>query len=341
MTKRPAILITGAGGEVGHSLIEYFTKKNEFKVIGADIRKIHTPSFVPDDFLKVTTDITDKDAVSNLFTKYEIHKVFHLAAILSSGAERCPEKAHEVNVQGSINLMTAARSHGEKIGRSVVFMYPSTMAVYGIPSQEEKKKAGKVSEGEFLFPITAYGANKLYIEHMGRYFSNHYMQLETVKDDYKLDFRAVRFPGLMSADTVPTGGTSDYGSEMIHAAAQNKEYKCFVSRDVKIPFMAMTDAIRALIELSEAPRNSLTQNTYNVTAFSVSAQQIKEALISSFPKFEATFEPHVKRENIVHSWPEDMDDSRATKDWGWKPEYQFKECFETYLIPNIVKKYHQ
>lgn len=336
---RPSILITGASGEVGHSLIEYFTKEDAYRVIGMDLRNVYTPENPPKDFLAIQGDITDKDLITDIFTKNEIHQVFHLAAVLSSGGEKNPEKTHEVNVEGSFNLISAAKSHGKKFGRPVTFIYPSTIAVYGVPTLEEKMSAGALSEEQFLNPITMYGINKLYVEHMGRYYSNHYKLLDDASDDIKLDFRAVRFPGLMSSETMPSGGTSDYGSEMIHFAAQNKHYNCFVSPKAKLPFMTMPDGIRALIELSKAPRSSLTRCVYNVGSFAVTAQEIRDELTKHFPNMEVSFVPNVKREGIVDTWPADSDDSAARRDWGWKAEHGFSEAFGSYLVPGITKKY--
>lgn len=337
--KRPSIVITGAGGEVGHALIEHFTKEDTHQVIGIDLREVYTPENPPKDFLAVRGDITSRDLIEDIFTKHEVHQVFHLAAVLSSGGERNPEKTHHVNVEGSFNLISAAHAHGKKYGRSVTFIYPSTIATYGIPTLEEKNTSGKLSEDQYLNAITMYGINKLYVEHLGRYYSTHYKLLDSTDGDVKLDFRAVRFPGLMSSETVPSGGTSDYGSEMIHAAAQNKAYSCFVSPTAKLPFMTMPDGIRALIELSKAPRKDLTRCVYNVGAFAVTAAEIRDELTKYFPHIEVSFAPNRLREQIVDTWPGDIDDSAANRDWGWKAEHSFTDAFGSYLIPGITKKY--
>lgn len=184
-----------------------------------------------------------------------------------------------------------------------------------------------------------YGINKLYVENLGRYFSSFYKFLENNPDDIKIDFRAVRFPGLMSSETVPSGGTSDYASEMIHACAQGKPYACFVSPEAKLPFMAMPDGVAALVQLSKVPFEKLTHHVYNVGSFAVTAKEIEAQLRKTFPKAEISYAPHKQRENIVNTWPGDVDDSRARNDWGWKPQYSFESAFNEYLIPNISKKY--
>lgn len=336
------VLITGARGEIGHSLIEYISEKTDKGIIALDIRDCSdlAPSkSTSKEFVSVVGDIRDRTAIANVFDKYNIDTVFHLAAILSSGGEREPEKTHGVNVEGSFNLITAAKAQGQKRGKAVKFIFPSTIAAYGIPTLDEKNSSGKINEDQFLSPITMYGCNKLYVENLGRYYSETYRLLDSNPADVKLDFRAIRFVGLMSSETMPTGGTSDYGSEMIHFAAQNKPYACFVRPDARLPFMSMPDAIRALIELSNAPKEKLTRRTYNVGAFSVSAKEIQEELLKAFPGAEISYSINEPRQRIVDSWPGDVDDSRARADWGWNHTMGFEEAFRNYLIPNITKRY--
>lgn len=154
-----------------------------------------------------------------------------------------------------------------------------------------------------------------------------------------VDFRALRFPGLISAFTVPSGGTSDYGPEMLHHAAQDKPYACFVRQDTRIPFMAMPDAITSLLKLAAAPSSALSRRVYNVTSWSLSAAEICELVIHAFPNAQVTFQPDLKRQGIVDSWPEDMNDNDARRDWGWQPVYDVEKSFHEYLIPNIRKRY--
>src|SRR5439155_15145813 len=134
-------------------------------------------------------------------------------------------------------------------GSNVKFIFPSSIAVYGFPDVATKEAAGKVAEGEYLMPTTMYGVNKLSCEHLGRYYTKHYRQLAADRDQFHVDFRSIRFPGLISAVTIPSGGTSDYAPEMLHAAAKGEAYPCFARPDTRIPFMAMPDAIDALMKL--------------------------------------------------------------------------------------------
>jgi nucleoside-diphosphate-sugar epimerase len=183
-----------------------------------------------------------------------------------------------------------------------------------------------------------YGCNKLYCEELGRYYAKHYKQL-SVDLTPRVDFRCVRFPGLISATTVPSGGTSDYAPEMIHAAAKGQPYECFVRPDTTIPFMAMPDAASALRRLAETPRPQLTRTAYNLSAFSRSAAQIRGLVIAAFPDAAITYKIDEKRQGIVDSWPADVDDNAARTDWGFRPEYDADRAFREYLIPTISSLY--
>ncbi|MGH7285673.1 MAG: NAD-dependent epimerase/dehydratase family protein, partial [Polyangiaceae bacterium] len=168
---------------------------------------------------------------------------------------------------------------------------------------------------------------------------SYYRQLGALASAARLDFRSLRFPGLISAETVPTGGTSDFGPEMVHAAAQQQKYACFVGPEARIPFMAMPDAIAALVGLLEAKREKLSTTVYNVGGFSASARDIEERVRKSFPKAEIEYAPDAVRSRIVDSWPEDVDDGRARSDWGWKNAYDFDRAFDEYLVPTIRGRY--
>ena len=154
-----------------------------------------------------------------------------------------------------------------------------------------------------------------------------------------LDFLAIRFPGLISAFTLPSSGTSDYGPEMLHAAAQAKPYACFVREDSKISFMAMPDAIKSLLMLMDAPREKLSRQVYNIAAFALTAGEFRDRALKAFPKAKITFEPDRHRQGIVDSWPQDVDDSRARKEWGWKADYDADAFFDKYFLPEIKKRY--
>lgn len=332
------ILITGANGEIGHGLVERYAEMGGVKIIALDLHEIE-PSLKAKCHKTHTGDILDNGLVRNLSAEHDFDAVFHLAALLSTKSEREPTLAHRVNVDGTLNLLEMAVGQARAQGRDIKFLYPSSIAVYGLPSLPEKKAAGRIKETEFLTPRTMYGVNKLYCEQLGRYYSLFYRQLDADAVRGRVDFRGIRFPGLISAATVPTGGTSDFAPEMLHAAAQKKPYPCFVREDTRIPFMAMPDAIDGLVKLEATPKEALTQQVYNITAFSPSARELFEIVKGSFPDAEISFAPDVKRQGILDSWPEDIDDSAARKDWGWAPQYSLETAFEQYLVPGVKRRY--
>jgi nucleoside-diphosphate-sugar epimerase len=277
--------------------------------------------------------------LGRMVVEYEIRTIIHLASILSTKAEYNPETAHRINVEGTLNLLRLAVEQSQWQGQAVKFIYPSSIAAYGLPDLNKKNSAGRIREDQWNMPITMYGCNKLYCEHLGRYYSSYYRQLAADPDRSSIDFRAIRFPGLISAETIPTGGTSDYGPEMLHHAAQGIPYQCFVRRDTRLPFMAMPDAIKALLMLHEAPRDALTQSVYNVTSFNPTAEEIFVIAQKSFPSARVDFVPHKSRQRIVDSWPADIDDSAARNDWNWTPDFDQRRAFAEYLMPAISTRY--
>ncbi len=334
--RKKVIFITGASGEVGHALVKTLAADSDNRLLTLDVRAL------PADLHGLTThiegDLLNQHLLARLVSEYEIDVIYHLAALLSTRSEFTPEMAHQVNVEGTLNLLKLAAEQTQWRNRAVQFIFPSSIAIYGLPDRESKALYNRVREWEWNQPRTMYGCNKLYCELLGSYFSQHYRQL-AVQQPATLDFRCVRFPGLISAFTLPTGGTSDYAPEMIHAAAQGKPYACFVREEARIPFMAMPDAIQALLQLAQAPRSQLSRLVYNVTSFSLSAQQISERVCTAFPNAEITFAPDSQREAIIDSWPADLDDSAAQRDWGWTPHYDVERAFAEYLMPNIEALY--
>lgn len=312
------ILITGANGEIGHLLLPKIASLKPKKIITLDLHYLH------DDLVKFSQDkvegsVTDKLLIKKTFSKNKIDIVIHLAAKLSTSSEKNPEQAFETNVEGTnFLLMQAAKT------KNVLFFYPSSIAAYGIPSLEIKNKEN-IAEENYNNPITLYGIHKIYGEMLGRYY------------DLKglVDFRCIRFPGLMSTDTIPGGGTSDFGPEIIHHFARHKNYSCYARENSYLPFMAMPDAIDAIVKLIKSPKEKLKQHIYNVASFSSSPKEIIEVGKNHFEKIDITFNNDSMRQNILDSWPAVLDDTAAREDWNWKPKYDFKSAFEDYLIPGI------
>ncbi|NBO92002.1 MAG: NAD-dependent epimerase/dehydratase family protein [Planctomycetia bacterium] len=334
------ILITGANGEIGHGLISALSEASPVRIVALDLHP-------PDAFVQtrchrvVTGDISDIALLDNLAATYDFDAVYHLAALLSTKSERQPRLANKVNVDGTINLLEFTVSQARQQGRAIKFLYPSSIAVHGLPDLATKARAGKVCEDDWCEPTTMYGINKLYCERLGRYYETYYRQLDAAPTVGGIDFRCIRFPGLISALTVPTGGTSDYAPEMLHAAASGRSYACFVRPDTTIPFMAMPDAIEALSRLEAVPRERLSRKVYSIGSFAPSAAQIYDRVKQAFPMADVKFVPDLKRQGIVDSWPVDVDDSAARRDWGWEPVFDFDRAFDDYLIPAVNKRYRQ
>ena len=330
------VLVTGACGEIGQALVQRLAKQGGYRIVTADL------SPLPDNIKAISEEHAQGDLVYKIktFYDYDFDIIFHLAASLSSKAEVATEEAHRINVEGTMQLLMLAAYRSEKYKKAVKFLFPSSIAAYGMPSLEAKRSAGCVKEEDWDIPHTMYGCNKLYCEKLGMYYSQYFGQKHLdEKPPVMLDFRALRFPGLISAFTLPCGGTSDYGPEMLHAAAQGKPYSCFVRADTKISFMAMPDAINSLLMLMDAPREKLSSRVYNVAAFAITAEDFRQRALKAFPGAKVTFEVNPRRQGIVDSWPEDVDDSRARKDWGWKPVYDVDRFFDGYFLPEIRKRY--
>ena len=336
--RKHVTLITGAGGEIGHALIERLADEGDTAIITIDLNPLEG-EFAGKVEHEYQGSILETHLLERILSEYEVETVYHLAAILSTRAEFTPVTGHQVNVEGTLKVLDFAQAQGESHGRAVVFLYPSSIAAYGLPNLETKAAAGAVREHKWNHPTTMYGCNKLYCEHLGRYYARHYKQLAAETLSGKVDFRAIRFPGLISAVTVPSGGTSDFAPEMVHAAARGDAFACFVRPDTRIPFMVMPDAVDALVQLARADRSRLRQSVYNITAFNPSAEEIRSLVADGFPGAEIIFEPDLKRQAIVDSWPADVDDSAARADWGLAPRYDLQSGFADHLIPRIRDLY--
>ena len=331
------VLITGASGEIGQALIESLSSDEQTVLVTVDIKPL--PEKLQGKSNHIIGDLLDKSLIKELDRNYDYNLMFHLAAILSTKAEHQPYLAHQLNTCTTIELLEIAAQQSQKQNKSVKFLFPSSIAVYGLPDRETKDKALPIKENQWTDPTTMYGCSKLNCEKLGVYYSEYFQQLAE-NQPARLDFRAIRLPGIISAFTIPCGGTSDFGPEMIHAAAQGKSYECFVESDVRIPFMVMPDAVRSLLMLADTPEKDLTQRVYNVTSFDFSAGDFKDLAENSFPNVKISFRPDHQRQTIVDSWPADVDDSAARRDWNWEPIYTAKDSCQEYLLKNIIELYN-
>ncbi|MEX2161875.1 MAG: NAD-dependent epimerase/dehydratase family protein [Anaerolineales bacterium] len=334
--QKQAILITGAAGEIGQALLKQLAEGGGQPIVTLDLQDL--PSELSKYSIHVKGSVVDANLVNALERDYEFERIYHMAALLSTRAEHTPALAHQINVDASLLLLELAARQSAARGKPVQFIFPSSKAIYGMPDLAAKAAHPRVKEEEWNSPATMYGCTKLAVEKLGDYYSKHYLRFAE-KESTRIDFRSLRFPGLISAFTVPSGGTSDYGPEMLHAAAKAEPYACFVRPDTTIAFMAMPDAVKALQGLADAPLSDLTRTAYNVTGFSLSAEDFRQQVLAAFPQAQITFAPDTKRQQIVDSWPMGIDDGAARADWGWAPDYGLRRCFDEYLVPNIRNRY--
>ena len=295
-----------------------------------------TPSLAPLVAREFTGSITDASLLDRILAEFEVDRVFHLAALLSTRSEFTPVTAHHVNVEGTLNLLEFAQQQGESHGRPVVFIYPSSIAAYGLPDLETKARAGRGhARTTSRIRRRCTGATSCIASSSAATTRGTTSSCRPTRMP-RVDFRCVRFPGLISAMTMPSGGTSDYAPEMIHAAAKGEPYACFVRPDTTIPFMAMPDGVDALLTLAAAPRERLTRTAYNVDGVQpVGRPRSATSVVAAFPRRAITYKIDAKRQGIVDSWPADVDDSAARADWGFAP-VRFRARVHEYLIPTIA-----
>ena len=299
MTKK--ILITGAMGQIGSELIKELRKRYGIEnVIAGDYR---TPNR---DVLKnwmpfESLDITKKETISSVVKRHGINIIYHMAAILSAIGEQNPHMAWEVNVEGLYNVLEIAREY--KIER---MFYPSSIAAFGPLTPKEN-----TPQDTILQPSTMYGVSKV----TGELLCNYYVER------FGMDIRGVRFPGIISSETPPGGGTTDYAVAIFYEAIRHKSYECFVSKDTVLPMMYMPDAIKGIISLMEADYTKLKHHcNFNLASMSFSAKELENEIKKHIPDFVCTYKPDF-RQKIADSWPKSIDDSVARQEWGWQPGY--------------------
>jgi nucleoside-diphosphate-sugar epimerase len=302
------ILVTGALGQIGSELVpalrNIYPKKD---VVASDYRKTASEEVLssgPFEYL----DTTDEAAVGKVCRKHDIDTVYHLAGILSAVGERNPTFAWHVNMDSLHNVLEVAK----EMGMNRVF-WPSSIAVFG----PEVPKVNTPQDSP-LVPRTVYGITKVAGELLCHYyFSKH-----------GLDARSIRFPGIISSETLPGGGTTDYAVEIFYEALRRKRYKCFVRKETILPMLYMPDCIKATLSLMDADSSQLSVRTsYNLMGPIFSAEELATEIEKYIPEFACEYKPDF-REEIAESWPSSVDDAQARKDWGWSPEYD---------LPAIVK----
>jgi nucleoside-diphosphate-sugar epimerase len=295
------ILITGATGQIGSELtIELRKRYGGDNVVAAGHKRKPSGKLLesgPFEFI----DTSDRESIKKIVEKYEIDTIYHLAAVLSATGEENPQLAWHVNMDGLYNMLEVAREQDV----TKVF-WPSSIAVFGPEAPRVNTPQNTV-----LIPRTMYGVTKV----AGELLCNYYFA------KFGLDVRSVRYPGIISSETPPGGGTTDYAVEIFYEAINKKRYTCFVREDTVLPMMYMPDCLKAAIDLMEAdPSKIKCRTSYNLSAISFSAGELVAEIRKYIPDFKVEYKPDF-RQKIADSWPMSIDDSAARKDWGWKPAY--------------------
>ncbi len=304
------ILVIGASGQIGVELTLALRKiYGNANVVASDLRE-------ENDLLKgtgpyVSLDVMNKEMLHVQVIRQNITQIYLLAAILSATGEKNPNLAWSLNMQSLLNVLDIARE--EKLTK---VYWPSSIAVFGPTSPKQNCPQQTVIE-----PITVYGISK----YAGEFWCNYYYQR------FGVDVRSLRYPGLISYKSAPGGGTTDYAIEIFNEAKEEKKYECFLSEDTYLPMMYMPDAIKATIDLMEAPAEKIAVRTsYNLSGMSFSPKEIAAEIKKHIPEFTITYKPDY-RQAIANSWPQSIDDSVARKDWGWKEEYDLSKMTKDML----------
>lgn len=309
------ILIVGACGQLGSELT--LSLRNIYgsdNVIATDIHQ-PTQEFNDQGPFEVL-DILDHKRLGQLVDQYQITHIFHLAAILSAKAEENPIIAWNLNTQGLMNVLEAAKE--KKLHR--VF-WPSSIAVFGPDTPKDN-----TPQNTIMNPNTVYGISKL----AGERWCEYYFQ------NYGVDVRSIRFPGLIGYKALPGGGTTDYAVDIFHKAIKGEHFKCFLAKDSCLPMMYMQDAIKATIQLMKAPVDNIRiRSSYNVSSISFSPEEIASSIQRHIPEFTISYSPDF-RQTIAGSWPNSINDANAREDWGWKPEYDLEKMTSD-MLGNLKK----
>ncbi|WP_109851597.1 NAD-dependent epimerase/dehydratase family protein [Aquimarina sp. AU58] len=308
------VLVIGANGQLGSVLTESLKQKfGSSNVIASDLRSRegYEGSFE-------IIDATDMNRIEEVVVRYNVTQIYHLAAILSAKGEETPLKTWDINMKTLFNVLEVSRQHN--IDR--VF-FPSSIAVFG-----EGAPLEHTPNNAYLDPATVYGISKAAGENWAQYY---FLR-------YGLDVRSIRYPGVIGYQSLPGGGTTDYAVDIYHKAVLGEEFSCFLEEDATLPMIFMEDAIRATLELMDAPKEDINIRTsYNIAGISFSPAEVATEIRTLYPNFEIKYNPDFRQE-IAARWPKSIDDSAAIKDWGWKPEFDLESITST-MIQKLKEKY--
>eukprot|EP00736_Rhodelphis_marinus_P004845 Rmarinus@m.3609 len=305
------ILVTGASGQIGLELVPFLRHKfSPNNVIASDVRA--PPRHTLEDGPFIYTDVLQHDQLARVVLEHRIDWIVHLATMLSAIGERNPQLALKVNTRGIESILELSRMNNIRI------FAPSTIAVFGETTPRTMTPNSTIQE-----PVTIYGLTKVYMEHLGRYYNRR----------YGVDFRSVRYPGVISSESLPGGGTTDYAVDIYYAALRKRRYKCFLKPDTALPMMYMPDCVRGTFELLTADANRLSKRVYNMTSMSFTPEQLAASIRKFIPDFVMEYEESDFRQAIAQTWPESLDDSLARKDWDWAPQY----CIQTMTLDMLTR----
>jgi nucleoside-diphosphate-sugar epimerase len=304
------VLVIGAGGQIGTELVLELRKKHgDQNVVAADIKIECPPLLTGGPYVQM--DVLNRDAVRNYIIYKGFDEVYLLAALLSATAEKNPDFAWKLNMEGLFTILDLAKEgHIKKI------FWPSSIAVFGPTTPADHTPQTTIME-----PTTVYGISKLAGERWCEYYHT----------KYGVDVRSIRYPGLISYKSLPGGGTTDYAVDIFYKAKATSAYTCFLSENTALPMMFMDDAIRATIELMNAPKETIRiRSAYNLGGISFTPKQLNAAITRVLPNFQMSYAPDFRQE-IADSWPNSIDDSQARKDWNWQHEYDLEGLVDVML----------
>lgn len=305
------ILVTGAAGQIGSELTLALRERYGSQAVVASDRRTLTHGRLLESGPFETVDVLDREGIERVIDRHKIDIIYHMAALLSAVGEEKPQLAWSVNVDGLRNILEIARKRRMK----QVFS-PSSIAVFG----PETPRTCAPQE-TILRPTTIYGVSKV----AGELLGNYYVQR------FGLDVRGLRYPGIISSETPPGGGTTDYAVEIFYGAIEEKRYTCFVREDTILPMMYMPDCIKATIDLMEAdPAQLIHHCDFNLAGMSFSAGELAEQIKEQIPEFSCTYVPDW-RQAIADSWPQRIDDREAQEEWGWEPSYDLPSMVQNML----------